>query len=304
MLARSAGSPASPPYCDCRPIMVGRPSQANAMLRMVHGSYPTSREVISDQILRCERHEQMIRWEKSNYRTLFLHAITVARSHRATDTEFSEHRGTMIDFHPLLSAFQTVRRELLALRDPTGHWVGELSSSAFATASAASALCLVARAVTEESRREAYQQLACRSVDWLVAGQNSDGGWGDTRWQPFEPGCHDAGPRGHSPGRPVAALCRFARPGAALVRRPRRTGRVAAAVRRRSDDAGGHPRQLGPGRADRLARRAGDGLRACLAARGPCNARWGPRPATRTRCGSASDKPDSSTAGRAIRWPC
>ena len=94
----------------------------------------------------------------------------------------------MIDFHPLLSAFQTVRRELLALRVPGGHWVGELSSSAFATASAASALCIVARAVKEESRREAYQQLACRSVDWLVAGQNGDGGWGDTAVEPFEPG--------------------------------------------------------------------------------------------------------------------
>ena len=90
----------------------------------------------------------------------------------------------MIDFHSLLSAFQTVRRELLALREPTGHWIGELSSSAFATASAASALCLVARAVKEDSRREAYQQLACRSVDWLAAGQNGDGGWGDTRSSP------------------------------------------------------------------------------------------------------------------------
>ncbi|MGA2254624.1 MAG: prenyltransferase/squalene oxidase repeat-containing protein [Thermoguttaceae bacterium] len=90
----------------------------------------------------------------------------------------------MIDFRPLLSAFHTVRRELLALRVPAGHWVGELSSSAFATASAASALCIVARAVKEESHREAYQQLACRSVDWLVAGQNSDGGWGDTRSSP------------------------------------------------------------------------------------------------------------------------
>jgi len=90
----------------------------------------------------------------------------------------------MIDFQPLLSAFHAVRHELLALREPTGHWIGELSSSAFATASAASALCLVARAVKEESRSEAYWQLAARSVDWLVAGQNSDGGWGDTRSSP------------------------------------------------------------------------------------------------------------------------
>ena len=95
--------------------------------------------------------------------------------------------GHMIDFHQLLTAFQTVRHELLALRVPEGHWVGELSSSVFATASAASALGIVARAVNEESRREAYQQLACRSVDWLVAGQNGDGGWGDTRGSPSNP---------------------------------------------------------------------------------------------------------------------
>jgi len=90
----------------------------------------------------------------------------------------------MIDSHSLFSAFQTVRRELLALREPSGNWVGELSSSAFATATATSALCIVAGAVKEEPRREAYQQLAGRSVEWLVAGQNSDGGWGDTRSSP------------------------------------------------------------------------------------------------------------------------
>ncbi|MGO9109753.1 MAG: squalene--hopene cyclase [Thermoguttaceae bacterium] len=90
----------------------------------------------------------------------------------------------MIEFHRLLSAFQIVRRELLAMREPAGHWVGELSSSALATASAASAMCIVARTVAEESRRDAYQQLACRSIDWLVAGQNGDGGWGDTRSSP------------------------------------------------------------------------------------------------------------------------
>jgi squalene-hopene/tetraprenyl-beta-curcumene cyclase len=90
----------------------------------------------------------------------------------------------MIDFHRLLSAFQKVRHELLALRVPAGHWVGELSSSTLATASASSALNVVAQKMTEESRREAYQQLACRSVDWLVAAQNSDGGWGDTRSSP------------------------------------------------------------------------------------------------------------------------
>ena len=85
----------------------------------------------------------------------------------------------MIDFHPLLSAFQTARRELLALRAAEGHWIGEVSSSPFATASAAGALCIVAANVTEDARRDAYRQLASRSAEWLASAQASDGGWGD-----------------------------------------------------------------------------------------------------------------------------
>ncbi len=87
----------------------------------------------------------------------------------------------MIDFHPLLTAFQTARRDLLAQRAPEGHWVGEISSSPFATASAAGALCIVAANVTEDARRDAYRQLAVRAVEWLAAAEASDGGWGDTR---------------------------------------------------------------------------------------------------------------------------
>jgi squalene cyclase len=85
----------------------------------------------------------------------------------------------MIDFHPLLFAFQTARRELLALRAPAGHWVGELAGSPFATASAAAALSIVAKNVKEDVRREAYQQLSVRAVQWLAAQQTHDGGWGD-----------------------------------------------------------------------------------------------------------------------------
>ena len=90
----------------------------------------------------------------------------------------------MIDFHPLLTAFQTARRDLLALREPAGHWVGEISSSPFATASAGGALCSVAKQVKEDARRDAYQQLAVRAVEWLAAAQTSEGGWGDTRSGP------------------------------------------------------------------------------------------------------------------------
>jgi squalene-hopene/tetraprenyl-beta-curcumene cyclase len=86
----------------------------------------------------------------------------------------------MVDFPQLLSAYQTARRDLLALREPSGHWVGHLSSSALSTATAASALSIVANHATEDSRRDAYRQLATRAVDWLARSQNEDGGWGDT----------------------------------------------------------------------------------------------------------------------------
>jgi squalene-hopene/tetraprenyl-beta-curcumene cyclase len=129
----------------------------------------------------------------------------------------------MIDFHRLQSAFQTVRHELLALRAPAGHWVGELSSSAFATASAASALCLVARAVKEESRRDAYLQLACRSVDWLAASQNSDGGWGDASLSPSNP-----------------AATTLARAAIHLAGQSQRHADTLARAQRWFDDHGGH----------------------------------------------------------------
>jgi squalene-hopene/tetraprenyl-beta-curcumene cyclase len=86
----------------------------------------------------------------------------------------------MIDFSELLNAYQSVRHELLAQRESSGHWVGRLSSSAFSTATAASALSIVARHAAEDSRRDAYRQLAGQATDWLARSQNEDGGWGDT----------------------------------------------------------------------------------------------------------------------------
>jgi len=86
----------------------------------------------------------------------------------------------MIDYHQLLSAYQTARRDLLALRGPSGQWVGELSGSALSTATAASALSLVARQLSDSSRQEAYKRLADAAIQWLLPRQNEDGGWGDT----------------------------------------------------------------------------------------------------------------------------
>ncbi|MGO8691422.1 MAG: prenyltransferase/squalene oxidase repeat-containing protein [Thermoguttaceae bacterium] len=86
----------------------------------------------------------------------------------------------MIDPHQLLAAYQTVRRDLLAQREAAGHWIGRLSSSALATATAASALAVMGRHVADQSRRDAYGQMAVRAGQWLAGCQNDDGGWGDT----------------------------------------------------------------------------------------------------------------------------
>ncbi len=86
----------------------------------------------------------------------------------------------MIDSHRLHSAFQAARRDLLAQRVDAGHWVGRLSSSALATATATSALALVAAHTTDDSRRRAGNELASKGEAWLSRSQNDDGGWGDT----------------------------------------------------------------------------------------------------------------------------
>jgi len=83
----------------------------------------------------------------------------------------------MIDIEQLTDARQTVLDELLAWRTEAGHWVGRLSSSALATATAASALALVDRHAPEGPR---HRRLIDRAVAWLVAQANDDGGWGDT----------------------------------------------------------------------------------------------------------------------------
>lgn len=86
----------------------------------------------------------------------------------------------MIDLNELSRAYQTARGDLLAERVPAGHWVGELSSSALSTATAASALSIVGRQTEDTARREACRQLSAAAVNWLAGAQNDDGGFGDT----------------------------------------------------------------------------------------------------------------------------
>ncbi|MEX2186963.1 MAG: prenyltransferase/squalene oxidase repeat-containing protein [Pirellulales bacterium] len=94
----------------------------------------------------------------------------------------------MIDYDMLLDASRRVRCDLVASREESGRWTGELSSSALSTATAVSALAVVERrGPTDESGRfvnlTRETQLGVLIVDglrWLSRHQNADGGWGDT----------------------------------------------------------------------------------------------------------------------------
>ena len=62
------------------------------------------------------------------------------------------------------------------------HWVGELSTSALSTATAVMALEQMRRQYVSARRDvpEAWTRLIRGGIEWLVAHQNADGGWGDT----------------------------------------------------------------------------------------------------------------------------
>ena len=70
------------------------------------------------------------------------------------------------------AARDRVNALLLAELQPSGHWVGELSTSALSTATAVIALANV------DAKR--YASLVQRGLEWLAANANADGGWGDT----------------------------------------------------------------------------------------------------------------------------
>ncbi|WP_254512631.1 prenyltransferase/squalene oxidase repeat-containing protein [Anatilimnocola floriformis] len=81
-----------------------------------------------------------------------------------------------MDFNRLQAAYETARADLLAARGPHGHWEGRLASSSLSTATAISALAIVAR----ETNDAELQPLIDAGVKYLARQQNEDGGFGDT----------------------------------------------------------------------------------------------------------------------------
>ncbi|HBJ36225.1 MAG TPA: squalene--hopene cyclase, partial [Planctomycetaceae bacterium] len=84
---------------------------------------------------------------------------------------------------PARETLDLLRSELLAMRQPNGHWVGELSASALSTATAISALATVrkfATAAGDDASGEAIDRLIRRGITYLDSQQNADGGYGDT----------------------------------------------------------------------------------------------------------------------------
>jgi squalene-hopene/tetraprenyl-beta-curcumene cyclase len=75
-------------------------------------------------------------------------------------------------------ALRTARATLLKARARDGFWIGNLSPSALATATAVVALILAEKALPQRDRKR--EQLIEDGLAWLAAHINSDGGWGDT----------------------------------------------------------------------------------------------------------------------------
>ena len=86
-----------------------------------------------------------------------------------------------IDRDRLNTAYEALRAQLLTERTESGHWVGELSTSALSTATAVMALEQVRRdRVRRGETADELLPVIRRGADWLVDHQNADGGWGDT----------------------------------------------------------------------------------------------------------------------------
>ena len=87
---------------------------------------------------------------------------------------------TVEDDSQIHEAHRIAVSALLDERVAAGHWVGELSASALSTATAISAFSFYLQTDTHDTNRSRIEQQVECGLNWLVAHQNEDGGWGDT----------------------------------------------------------------------------------------------------------------------------
>ncbi|MCS7166938.1 MAG: prenyltransferase/squalene oxidase repeat-containing protein [Gemmatales bacterium] len=78
----------------------------------------------------------------------------------------------------LADAYSKLVCHLQAEQQPPGFWLGELSPSALANATAISALCVYLR--SQPNLAETILPIVRQGLKWLIETQNADGGWGDT----------------------------------------------------------------------------------------------------------------------------
>ena len=99
-----------------------------------------------------------------------------------------------VDVERLSLAHKALRAELLSERAADGHWAGHIGSSAFATATAVSALVVAHHRDSQHVLKESgvgdgqaieqvvqfdLSELVLQSVHWLARQQNPNGGWSD-----------------------------------------------------------------------------------------------------------------------------
>lgn len=88
------------------------------------------------------------------------------------------------DYGRLANAYQSSVHDLLDECESSGHWIGELSTSALSTATAISALAVVSNQMGQSGADNAigrdHRRLIENGIVWLAGHQNDDGGWGDT----------------------------------------------------------------------------------------------------------------------------
>lgn len=77
-------------------------------------------------------------------------------------------------------AIQKLRSIMFDDRNAAGYWVGQLSGSALATATALSTLSFYQKAIPSNRHAARINQQINQGFEWLVGQQNDDGGFGDT----------------------------------------------------------------------------------------------------------------------------